>query len=128
VPAEDTAHWKIPADPAAVSEAREWTSRQLTLWGLDDLVFTTELIVSELVTNAIRYGRPPADLRLIRHNVLICEVTDSSSTQPRLRRAHTTDEGGRGLFLVAQLGGRWGCRHGQNCKTIWSEQPIEWIH
>ncbi|MEJ8661757.1 ATP-binding SpoIIE family protein phosphatase [Streptomyces sp. MS1.AVA.4] len=125
VPAENTAHWEIPADPAAVSKAREWTTRQLTAWGLEDLLFTTELIVSELVTNAIRYGRPPMDLRLIRHNVLACEVTDSSSTQPRLRRAHTTDEGGRGLFLVAQLGGRWGCRHSQNRKTIWSEQIIE---
>ncbi|MFC9075726.1 SpoIIE family protein phosphatase [Streptomyces sp. NPDC057062] len=125
VPEEHTAHWEIPADPAAVSEAREWTTRQLTLWGLDDLLFTTELIVSELVTNAIRYGRPPMGLRLIRHNVLVCEVTDSSSTQPRLRRARTTDEGGRGLFLVAQLGGRWGCRHGQTGKTIWSEQAIQ---
>ncbi|MEU0965935.1 SpoIIE family protein phosphatase [Streptomyces sp. NPDC005917] len=125
VPAEDTAHWEIPADPAAVSEARAWATRQLTSWGLEDLVFTTELIVSELVTNALRYGRPPTELRLIRHDVLVCEVTDSSSTQPRLRRAHTTDEGGRGLFLVARLGTRWGCRHGQNRKTIWSEQLID---
>ncbi|WP_326607791.1 SpoIIE family protein phosphatase [Streptomyces sp. NBC_01799] len=125
IPAENTAHWEIPADPAAVSKAREWTTHQLTTWGLEDLLFTTELIVSELVTNAIRYGRAPMDLRLIRHDVLVCEVTDSSSTQPRLRRAHTTDEGGRGLFLVAQLGQRWGCRHGQNRKTIWSEQLIE---
>ncbi|MFF4963285.1 SpoIIE family protein phosphatase [Streptomyces sp. NPDC001222] len=125
VPAKDTAHWEIPADPAAVCEARQWTSRQLTRWGLEDLLFTTELIVSELVTNAIRYGRPPAELRLIRHDVLVCEVTDSSSSQPRLRRAQTTDEGGRGLFLVAQLGTRWGCRHGQNRKTIWSEQLIQ---
>ncbi|MEV8563366.1 SpoIIE family protein phosphatase [Streptomyces sp. NPDC051917] len=125
VPAEDTAHWEIPADPAAVSQAREWATRQLTRWGLEDLVFTTELIVSELVTNAIRYGRLPAELRLIRHNVLVCEVTDSNSTQPRLRRARTTDEGGRGLFLVAQLAERWGCRHSQNRKTIWAEQPIE---
>ncbi|MER7693249.1 SpoIIE family protein phosphatase [Streptomyces sp. NPDC097610] len=125
VPAEDTAHWEIPADPAAVSQSREWITRQLTMWGLDDLLFTTQLIVSELVTNAIRYGRPPMDLRLIRHRVLVCEVTDSSSTQPRLRRARTTDEGGRGLFLVSQLGGRWGCRHGQNGKTIWSEQIIQ---
>ncbi|MER5756951.1 SpoIIE family protein phosphatase [Streptomyces sp. NPDC002088] len=125
VPAADTASWEIPADPAAVSKAREWIARQLTVWGLNDLLFSTELIVSELVTNAIRYGRPPMDLRLIRHNVLVCEVTDSSSTQPRLRRARTTDEGGRGLFLVAQLGGRWGCRHGQNGKTIWSEQAIQ---
>ncbi|MFF1569920.1 SpoIIE family protein phosphatase [Streptomyces sp. NPDC058293] len=125
IPAEDTAHREIPSHPAAVCEAREWAMRQLTTWGLDDLLFTTELIISELVTNAIRYGRPPVELRLIRDNVLICEVTDSSSTQPRLRRARTTDEGGRGLFLVAQLSARWGCRHGQNRKTIWSEQIIE---
>ncbi|MFD1275694.1 SpoIIE family protein phosphatase [Streptomyces kaempferi] len=125
IPATDIAHWEIPADPTAASKAREWIARQFTIWGLDDLLFTTELIVSELVTNAVRYGRSPMDLRLIRHNVLVCEVTDSSSTQPRLRRARTTDEGGRGLFLVAQLGGRWGCRHGQNGKTIWSEQAIQ---
>ncbi|MFG2948432.1 ATP-binding SpoIIE family protein phosphatase [Streptomyces adustus] len=125
VPAEDIAHWEIPDNPAAVSAARAWTARQLTRWDLEGLLSDTALIVSELVTNAIRYGRAPAELRLIRHHVLVCEVTDSSSTQPRLRRAHTTDEGGRGLFLVAQLAGRWGCRHGQNRKTIWSEQPIE---
>ncbi|MER6066614.1 SpoIIE family protein phosphatase [Streptomyces sp. NPDC001792] len=128
VPAKDTAHWQIPADPAAVSDARAWAARQLTTWGLDDLLFPTELIVSELVTNAIRYGRPPAELRLIRHHVLVCEVTDSNTAQPRLRRARTTDEGGRGLFLVAQLAERWGCRHGQNHKTIWSEQPIARAH
>ncbi|MGW3354833.1 SpoIIE family protein phosphatase [Streptomyces bungoensis] len=128
VPAEDTAHWQIPADPAAVSDARGWATRQLTAWGLDDLLLPTELIVSELVTNAIRYGRPPAELRLIRHHVLVCEVTDSNTAQPRLRRARTTDEGGRGLFLVAQLAERWGCRHGQNHKTIWSEQPIARTH
>ncbi|MFF4490093.1 SpoIIE family protein phosphatase [Streptomyces sp. NPDC001544] len=121
---EDVAHWPIPADPAAVSGAREWASRQLAAWGLDDLLFPTELIVSELVTNAIRHGRPPAQLRLVRHGVLVCEVTDSSSTQPRLRRARATDEGGRGLFLVARLAERWGCRHGQNGKTIWAEQAI----
>lgn len=97
----------------------------MTTWSEDALLITTELIVSELVTNAIRYGRPPAELQLTRHDVLVCEVTDSSSTQPRLRRARTTDEGGRGLFLVAQLAERWGCRHGQNRKTIWSEQTIE---
>ncbi|MFF1842251.1 SpoIIE family protein phosphatase [Streptomyces sp. NPDC058232] len=125
IPAKDTARWEIPADPAAVCKARAWATHQLTTWGLEDLFFTTELIVSELVTNAIRYGRQPAELRLIRHDVLVCEVTDSSGTQPRLRRAATTDEGGRGLFLVAQLGQRWGCRHGQNRKTIWSEQLIE---
>jgi serine phosphatase RsbU (regulator of sigma subunit) len=128
VSAQDSACWEVPPDPAAVYEARKSTAWQLTEWGLQDLLFTTELIVSELVTNAIRYASPPVSLRLIRNDVLICEVTDSSPTQPRLRRARTTDEGGRGLFLVAQLAMRWGCRYCQGGKTIWAEQLIDYPH
>ncbi|GAB3000803.1 SpoIIE family protein phosphatase [Streptomyces pseudoechinosporeus] len=124
VRSENTADWEFPADPSVVAVAREETTRQLAAWGLDDLAFTTELVVSELVTNAVRYAGGPVGLRLIREEVLVCEVTDPSNTQPRLRRAHTTDEGGRGLFLVAQLTTRWGCRYGRTGKTIWAEQPL----
>ncbi|MGO4428984.1 ATP-binding protein, partial [Streptomyces sp. MCAF7] len=81
-------------------------------------------IVSELVTNAIRYGREPLQLRLLRERALICEMADGSSTSPRLRRARTTDEGGRGLFLVAQLARRWGTRYTEHGKVIWTEQPL----
>ncbi|BBJ45118.1 hypothetical protein SSPO_078360 [Streptomyces antimycoticus] len=93
-------------------------------WGLEKQVFTTELVVSELVTNAIRYGRPPIRLRLIRDRALICEVSDFSSTAPHLRRARALDEGGRGLFLVAQLAQRWGTRLEVHGKTIWAEQGL----
>ncbi|MEU0196144.1 SpoIIE family protein phosphatase [Streptomyces afghaniensis] len=121
---ENTAAWEFPADPTVVAEARENVTRQLTEWGLDDLAFTTELVVSELVTNAIRYAGGPVGVRLIREDVLVCEVTDPGNTQPRLRRARTTDEGGRGLFLVAQFTTRWGCRYRQTGKTIWVEQSL----
>jgi anti-sigma regulatory factor (Ser/Thr protein kinase) len=124
LPPEATAAWEIPADPAVVADAREAVTRQLAAWGLDELAFTTELVVSELVTNAIRYAGGPVGVRLIRDEALFCEVTDPSNTQPRLRRARTTDEGGRGLFLVAQLTTRWGSRYGQSGKTIWAEQPL----
>ncbi|MDN3057981.1 SpoIIE family protein phosphatase [Streptomyces sp. SRF1] len=125
VPAENTASWEFPADPAVVAEARLATTCQLSAWGLDELAFTTELIVSELVTNAVRYTRGPVGLRLIRNEVLVCEVIDPSNTQPRLRRARWTDEGGRGLFLVAQLSTRWGSRYSQHAgKTIWAEQSL----
>ncbi|MFD7131145.1 SpoIIE family protein phosphatase [Streptomyces sp. NPDC059894] len=124
LPVDTTASWEFPADPAVVADAREAVARRLTAWGLDELAFTTELIVSELVTNAVRYAGGPVGLRLIRENVLVCEVTDPSNTQPRLRRARWSDEGGRGLFLVAQLTTRWGSRYGQNGKTIWAEQPL----
>ncbi|MBY8882111.1 ATP-binding SpoIIE family protein phosphatase [Actinacidiphila acidipaludis] len=121
---DSMASWDFAADLEAVAHAREATARQLADWGLEDLAFTTELIVSELVTNAVRHARPPIGLRLIKNGVLVCEVCDASPTQPRMRRARTTDEGGRGLFIVAQLSSRWGCRYGRDGKTIWAEQPI----
>ncbi|MER6997723.1 SpoIIE family protein phosphatase [Streptomyces sp. NPDC000410] len=116
--------WELPSDPQIVSEARKLADRRLAEWGLEDLDFTTELIVSELVTNAIRYGRPPIRLRLILSGSLICEVSDGSSTSPHIRRALETDEGGRGLYMVAQFAQLWGTRYHSRGKTIWAEQPV----
>ncbi|MFJ9539927.1 SpoIIE family protein phosphatase [Streptomyces sp. NPDC101225] len=118
------AEWELPCDPAVVSRARSAVTRQLAAWGLDDLAFTTELVASELVTNAIRHATGPVQLRLLRDRALICEVSDGSSTSPRLRRARSEDEGGRGLFLVARLTERWGTRYTPYGKVIWTEQPL----
>jgi anti-sigma regulatory factor (Ser/Thr protein kinase) len=116
--------WDLPSDPAVVSTARSLVTRQLTSWDMSEAAFTTELIASELVTNAIRYAKPPMQLRLIRSHVLTCEVSDGSSTSPRLRHARTTDEGGRGLLLVARCSERWGTRYTEGGKTVWVEQSI----
>ncbi|WP_343238920.1 SpoIIE family protein phosphatase [Streptomyces sp. SID9124] len=121
---EATASWEFPADVSVVAAAREAAAEQLEAWGLDEVSFTTELVVSELVTNAVRYAGGPIGLRLIRGDVLVCEVSDPSNTQPRLRRAQWSDEGGRGLFLIAQLTTRWGSRYTRSGKTIWTEQPL----
>ncbi|MFI7498199.1 SpoIIE family protein phosphatase [Streptomyces sp. NPDC049687] len=122
--ADRIAEWDVPVDPAAVGEVRAAVVRQLAVWDLEELSFTTELILSELVTNAIRYGTPPVRVRLLRDRTLICEVSDGSSTSPHLRYAAMTDEGGRGLFLVAQLTDRWGTRYTPTGKVIWAEQPL----
>ncbi|GAA4835985.1 ATP-binding SpoIIE family protein phosphatase [Kitasatospora terrestris] len=114
----------LSADPSSVSLARTFATDRLAAWGLDDLAFSTELIVSELVTNVIRYGRQPATLRLILQSTLICEVADAANTSPHLRRARVYDEGGRGLFLVAQLSKNWGTRHTRDGKVIWAEQSL----
>ncbi|MFJ9908438.1 SpoIIE family protein phosphatase [Streptomyces sp. NPDC101152] len=122
--ADHVVSWEVPVDPAAVADLRSRATRQVEAWGLAELVLTTELVVSELVTNAIRYAEPPIHLRLLRDSHLTCEVADASSTAPRLRHARSTDEGGRGLFLVAQLTDRWGARYTADGKIIWAEQEI----
>ncbi|WP_191847915.1 SpoIIE family protein phosphatase [Streptomyces violaceochromogenes] len=117
------AEWEVPGDPAVVAGIRADVTGRLRVWGLEELAFTTELIVSELVTNAIRYGIGPIRLRVLRDgDSLICEVADGSSTSPHLRRAAITDEGGRGLFLVARFARRWGTRYMARGKVIWTEQ------
>ncbi|MFJ1654522.1 SpoIIE family protein phosphatase [Streptomyces sp. NPDC088337] len=121
---EQVAQWDLPSDPTVVSRSRAAVTAQLADWELDDLAFTTELVASELVTNAIRYATGPIRLRLLRDRALVCEVSDGSSTSPRLRRARSEDEGGRGLFLVAQLTERWGTRYTADGKVIWAEQPL----
>ncbi|MER5770636.1 SpoIIE family protein phosphatase [Streptomyces sp. NPDC001985] len=119
------AEWDVPSDSAAVGTVRAACARTLRDWGLEEIVFTTELILSELVTNAIRYAGQPVTVRLIHSTSLICEVFDGSATSPHLRRALLTDEGGRGLFLVAQLADRWGTRYTAEGKVIWTEQSLQ---
>ncbi|WP_329314671.1 SpoIIE family protein phosphatase [Streptomyces sp. NBC_01262] len=118
------AMWDVSADGAAVAQVRAESTRRLDAWGLGEAGFVTELVVSELVTNAIRYGGSPIQLRLIHDRALICEVSDASSTAPHMRRARVFDEGGRGLLLVAQLTQRWGTRQTKAGKTIWCEQAL----
>ncbi|MGW7267097.1 SpoIIE family protein phosphatase [Streptomyces sp. NPDC054842] len=123
---DHVAEWQVPDDPAAVSRIRAEATRRLEAWGLGEAAFTTELILSELVTNAIRYGGSPICLRLLHdRDSLICEVADGTSTSPHLRRAASTDEGGRGLFLVAQMSRRWGTRYTDRGKIIWAEQALD---
>ncbi|MFC8100852.1 SpoIIE family protein phosphatase [Streptomyces sp. NPDC057363] len=125
LPAGQVATWDIPADPSLVAPVRKQVVEQLSAWALLEASFTAELVVSELVTNAIRYGSSPIRLRLIHDTAtLICEVSDTSHTAPHLRRAKTWDEGGRGLLLVAQLTQRWGSRHTTEGKTIWAELAL----
>ncbi|MFJ1588801.1 SpoIIE family protein phosphatase [Kitasatospora albolonga] len=122
--ASRVAEWELPAEAVTVGRARELTTRQLTAWGLEELSFSTELVVSELVTNAVRYGGGPLRLRLIRDRTLLCEVADTGHTSPHLRHSAEDDEGGRGLFIVAQLVQRWGTRYTPAGKTIWTEQAF----
>ncbi|MEU5836497.1 SpoIIE family protein phosphatase [Streptomyces diacarni] len=115
--------WTLPPEPRSVARARELAREQLTAWDLEALGDTTELLVSELVTNALRYGEGNIRLRLLLERTLVCEVWDAGQVQPRRRRAHDTDEGGRGLQLVDLLSTGWGSRRVPLGKAVWFQLP-----
>ncbi|MFB8249563.1 SpoIIE family protein phosphatase [Streptomyces sp. NPDC055952] len=124
LPIESVGDWTLPREPRSVGRAREYARAQLLSWDLEPLVDTTELLVSELVTNALRYGEGEIRLRLLLDRTLVCEVWDAGLVQPRRRRARDTDEGGRGLQLVGLLSAAWGSRRTPRGKTVWFELPL----
>jgi len=123
-PPDSVGYWYLDPHPLTAGQARRLTRRALRRWGLDALLDSTELMVSEIVTNAVRYASRPIALRLLRTDVLRCEVTDDSPQVPRMRQAAPGDEGGRGLFLVNQLALRWGATRLSTGKVVWFEQQI----
>nr|WP_079084544.1 ATP-binding SpoIIE family protein phosphatase [Streptomyces longwoodensis] len=117
----DVAYWLLEPEVSAPREARRLARRALSRWGLEDLTDSVELLVSEVVTNAVRYATRPVTLRLLRTDVLRCEVGDDVPQLPRLRQARATDEGGRGLYLVNRLTRRWGATRLSAGKVVWFE-------
>ncbi|MET7518268.1 ATP-binding protein [Streptomyces sp. NPDC005480] len=116
----------LPAGPEAAPIARAAARRQLEAWGVDEeTAFTTELIVSELVGNAVRYGTPPLQLRLIFERMLTCEVSDTATSAPQVKHARTIDETGRGLFIIASLADQWGTRFQTQGKTVWAGRTLD---
>lgn len=117
----DVAYWFLEPEDAAPGRARRLARKALSRWGMDELSDSVELLISEVVTNAVRYAERPVTLRLLRTDVLRCEVGDDSPQLPRQRRARDTDEGGRGLFLVNRLARRWGATRLSTGKIVWFE-------
>ncbi|MFJ2749062.1 SpoIIE family protein phosphatase [Streptomyces sp. NPDC087297] len=120
----DVAYWFLDPEETAPGRARRFARRALTRWGLEELSDSLELLVSEVVTNAVRYAERPVTLRLLRTDVLRCEVGDDSPQLPRQRRARDTDEGGRGLFLVNRVARRWGATRLSSGKVVWFELSL----
>jgi len=117
----DVAYWFLEPEDSAPGLARRLTRTALARWGLEEMSDSIELLISEVVTNAVRYAERPVTVRLLRTDVLRCEVGDDSPQLPRQRRARDTDEGGRGLFLVNRLTRRWGATRLSTGKVVWFE-------
>ncbi|MER5260031.1 ATP-binding SpoIIE family protein phosphatase [Streptomyces sp. NPDC002855] len=117
----DVAYWYLEPEDATPARARRLARSALERWGLQELTDSLELLVSEVVTNAVRYASRPVTLRLLRTDVLRCEVGDDVPQLPRLRQARAMDEGGRGLYLVNKLARRWGATRLSTGKVVWFE-------
>ncbi|WP_406729695.1 ATP-binding protein [Streptomyces sp. GD-15H] len=124
----DRVTWTFPADPGAVGTARSTVRAQLQGWGIDGVGDLAALLVSELVTNALRHATGPIGVCLSRPSgpdgVLRVEVSDPLPDLPHERVARPEDEGGRGLQLVACTARRWGTRPGDAGKTVWFELTV----
>ena len=124
IPADNHVSWPLPPELTSVAHARQLIRGPLERWKLDELVPTTELLVSELVTNAIRYAVGEVTLRLVLEGSLVVEVLDNSAALPRLRHAGRDEECGRGLEVVSQLATHWGARRTRPGKIVWCEQQL----
>jgi serine phosphatase RsbU (regulator of sigma subunit)/anti-sigma regulatory factor (Ser/Thr protein kinase) len=127
LPEDQRVSWTLPSDPAAVRRARGHVRAQLSKWDLEELSPATELLTSELITNALRYAPGPIELRLLKERTLICEVRDGSGALPRLRHATDEEENGRGMVVISQFAQRWGARRTATGKVVWCEQHIPGI-
>ena len=116
--------WQLHGVETEIAVSRVRVRSALLRWELPLLVETAELLVSELATNALRYGKGPIELQvLLLDDVVTFSVTDADPPLPRFRRSSYDDEGGRGLQLVATLASRWGARATSTGKVVWCELP-----
>jgi anti-sigma regulatory factor (Ser/Thr protein kinase) len=114
--------WPLPSDPSSVPTARHLARTQLTDWGLYEHREVAELLVSELVTNALTHATGPIGLTMrAGDGVLRCEVRDTGAARPHVCQPRESDEGGRGLQMVETLSCRWGADHTPDGKSVWFE-------
>lgn len=128
----ECAEWVFPEEPGTVRSARAAVRGQLGDWGLGSLGDVTELLVSELVTNALRHASGPIGVRLLRSagkpHTLQVEVSDPLPDPPLERAAGPEEESGRGLQLVAGAARRWGTRPADAGKAVWFELSLPGRH
>jgi len=116
----------LPTDDTAPSRARRTTRQLLSQWGLEHLSDTVLVVVSELVTNAVRHGRPPVSMSFRYDGArLAVGVHDSQPPHASPHGVSGPDaESGRGLFIISALGSTTGSRHEPTGKVVWVELDV----
>jgi len=129
--AQPSATCQLGSRPESVKAGRDFTRATLADWDLDALADVAELVVSELVTNALRHGLPSACTLVSEHCIrlrllaqapfVMCMVTDPGRDIPVLRESSPTSESGRGLNVVESCSVRWGWHLlDEGGKVVWA--------
>jgi len=107
--------------PTSVSTARQHTAAMLSKWDLAHLTENAQIVVSELVTNALLHGAGPATVRLrANRESLLIEVWDALAAPPEPRQHVADADGGRGLEIVSALSDSWGYYSREDGKVVWA--------
>jgi anti-sigma regulatory factor (Ser/Thr protein kinase) len=111
----------LPLDPEAAARSREFLRTSICSTHHALVIQDAELLVSELVTNGVRYAAPPIVLRVECENAdsLRVLVRDGSPKLPHVNHAEPEDERGRGLFLVDYISDEWGAETTSEGKVTW---------
>jgi anti-sigma regulatory factor (Ser/Thr protein kinase) len=113
---------QLPPDHAAAARARRFVSDTLRAWGCADAIADAELLVSELVTNAVLHARSATSVTIERDGATVrISVCDDSPTRPRLRNYGPEAVTGRGLVIVDRIAQRWGVDPSDEGKCVWFE-------
>lgn len=115
----------VETSPRAVGQARRMIARQLQAWGIDSRIDDLEIVASELVTNAVRYGAGPIEIHLvIGDGAIRLEVSDHAESLPLQREAADDEFGGRGMPLIEAISTHWGIEEFTGGKTVWAELSL----
>lgn len=119
----------LASRPDAPSYGRLLVQRQLRAWGIAHMIDETQLVMSELLTNAVKASAELTTIRIrlvvMEGTSLLIEVRDGNPEPPILKDATSDNEGGRGLMIVDALCERWGYYHpAHGSKAVWAELLI----
>ncbi len=129
LPAGERLSFRLPAVDASAAEARRRVRRQLAHWQVSqESCDNAQLVVSELVTNALRHTASTSvgcELRIAGGLLRVAVASDGPGPSRIPPRATETDEGGRGLFLVCALAEGWGIRPREAGEghVVWADLP-----
>jgi anti-sigma regulatory factor (Ser/Thr protein kinase) len=117
---------RLDPDGSSVAEARRFAHDCLTRWGLDEQSADVELVVDELVTNAIRHSRGAVTLSIGRRlDRIVVQVQDPSPDRPEQEEQDVLADNGRGLLLVEELTTEWGSTPTDDGKRVWAELIVD---